>query len=118
MGPVSSPLPLLMVITDTSPYDNLSSKQCHGKPLPCSVNDTSLCVSQDDADAIYRLGNWEWAYRFRHGPHALRLSALRMGAWVRELLGHIQDIIEGRSPVKYFHKCVMAVAGYLLADRA
>lgn len=41
-----------------------------------------------------------------------------MGAWVRELLGHIQDIIEGRSPVKYFHKCVMAVAGYLLADRA
>ena len=88
-----------MTLTFISPYDNLSSKQCHGKPLPCSVNDTSLCVSQDDADAIYRLGNWEWAYRYLRGPQALRLSALRMGAWVRELLGHVHDNIAGRAPV-------------------
>ena len=27
-------------------FDNLSSKQCHGKPLPCSTNSTSVCVTQ------------------------------------------------------------------------
>jgi len=33
--------------TNSSYYDNLSAKQCHGKALPCSVNDTSVCVSQE-----------------------------------------------------------------------
>jgi hypothetical protein len=28
-------------------YDNLSAKQCHGKPLPCNLEDRSACVSQD-----------------------------------------------------------------------
>jgi hypothetical protein len=28
-------------------YDNMSAKQCHGKSLPCNVNATSQCVSQD-----------------------------------------------------------------------
>lgn len=46
-----------------SPYDNLSAKQCHGKPLPCSLNNTAICTSQEDADAIYRLGNYEYAYK-------------------------------------------------------
>lgn len=34
-------------------YDNLSAKQCHGKGLPCSVNDTSLCISQEDVSRFY-----------------------------------------------------------------
>lgn len=46
-----------------SPYDNLSAKQCHGKPLPCSLNNTAICTPQEDADAIYRLGNYEYAYK-------------------------------------------------------
>ena len=32
----------------TSYYDNFSAKQCHGKSLPCSVNDTSICVTQEE----------------------------------------------------------------------
>lgn len=46
-----------------SAYDNLSAKQCHGKPLPCSLNNTAICTPQEDADAIYRLGNYEYAYK-------------------------------------------------------
>lgn len=37
-------------------YDNLSAKQCHGYPLPVNVNDSSLAVSQTDANEVYRLG--------------------------------------------------------------
>ena len=32
----------------SSYYDNFSAKQCHGKSLPCSVNDTSICVTQEE----------------------------------------------------------------------
>ena len=38
----------LLITCLSSYYDNLSAKQCHGKSLPCSVNDTSICVTQDE----------------------------------------------------------------------
>lgn len=38
-------------------FDNLSSKLCHQKALPCSVNSTSTCVSEADAEAVFRLGS-------------------------------------------------------------
>lgn len=119
-----------------SPYDNLSAKQCHGKPLPCSLNDTAICTSQEDADAIYRLGNYEYAYksvqwfffffvlfsfflfpffvvektdgeddtRWRMAENSTFYSALTMGAWFRELQGHMNGKIDGSNNVKYFHK--------------
>jgi hypothetical protein len=52
-----------LVLTMPSPYDNLSAKQCHQKSLPCSVNNTAVCITQEEANQIYRLGNYEYAYR-------------------------------------------------------
>ena len=37
-----------LIVCISSYYDNFSAKQCHGKSLPCSVNDTSICVTQDE----------------------------------------------------------------------
>ena len=37
-------------------YDNLSAKQCHGKSLPCSVNDTSVCVTQEEVGVLSVVG--------------------------------------------------------------
>ncbi|KAL1407401.1 hypothetical protein Q8F55_006833 [Vanrija albida] len=85
------------------PYDNLSAKQCHGKPLPCSVNATAVCVSEADADAIYRLGNWEYAYRWRGATNSTLYSALKMGAWFRELVGHMDGAVSGENKIKYLH---------------
>lgn len=87
-----------------SPYDNLSAKQCHGKPLPCSVNNTAICVSQEDANTIYRLGQWEYAYQWRFAPNAVKRSALVMGPWVGEMMGHVKDVASGKSCMKYYHK--------------
>ncbi|ORX37384.1 histidine phosphatase superfamily [Kockovaella imperatae] len=84
-------------------YDNLSAKQCHQKALPCSLNDTSLCASQEDANAIYRLGNWEYSYWWRGDTNSTLRSVLTMGPWYRELQGHFADVVSGKSCMKYYH---------------
>lgn len=94
---------------NSSPYDNLSAKQCHQLPLPCSVNSTDTCVSQDDANTIYRLGHYEYAYRWRGAANSTLYSALKMGAWFTELRAHLQTAAEGGSKLKYLHKYVLRV---------
>ncbi|WVQ82669.1 hypothetical protein IAT38_004801 [Cryptococcus sp. DSM 104549] len=103
------------------PYDNLSAKQCHGKALPCSLNNTAICTSQDDANAIYRLGNYEYAYKWRMAENSTLYSALTMGPWFKELQGHIKGKIDGSNAVKYFHNfahdgSVAPVLGLLQID--
>ncbi|KAI4517788.1 phosphoglycerate mutase-like protein [Schizophyllum commune Loenen D] len=78
-------------------YDNLSAKQCHGKTLPCSVNDTALCVTQEEANEVYRLGNWEYSYIYRDAANSTLYSALKYGAWVLELRAHLEGAITGES---------------------
>ena len=84
-------------------YDNLSAKQCHGKSLPCSVNATSNCVTQEEANEVYRLGNYEYDYYFRSQPNSTLYSALTYGAWVLELQGHLKDKMDGKSDMVYVH---------------
>ncbi|TRM58993.1 histidine phosphatase superfamily [Schizophyllum amplum] len=84
-------------------YDNLSAKQCHQKTLPCSVNDTALCVTQEEADTVYRLGNWEYSYLYRDATNSTLYSALKFGAWVLELKAHLEEVAEGKSTTKYYH---------------
>ena len=88
-------------------YDNLSAKQCHDKSLLCSVNDTSLCVTQDEANEVYHLGNWEYSYYFRNAPNSTLYSTLNCGVWVLELRAHIQSVIDGSSQVGVvFHNAI------------
>lgn len=82
-------------VLHTSYYDNMSAKQCHSKSLPCSVNDTSLCVTQDEADTVYRLGNWEWSFYYRDAQNSTLYSALHYGAWILELKAHLEAKIAG-----------------------
>ncbi|KAF8629803.1 hypothetical protein AX15_003272 [Amanita polypyramis BW_CC] len=72
-------------------YDNLSAKECHGKKLPCS------------ADAVYRIGNWEYSYIFRDASDSATYSALRYGVWVREVKSRLENKINGSSELKYVH---------------
>ncbi|KAF5387471.1 hypothetical protein D9757_007806 [Collybiopsis confluens] len=88
---------------NASYYDNMSAKQCHSKSLPCSVNDTSLCVSQTQADTVYRLGNYKYSYYYGDGLQSTLYSSLHYGAWVLELAGHLRQQMEGKSQVRYFH---------------
>ncbi|KAJ7273138.1 histidine phosphatase [Mycena rebaudengoi] len=99
-------------------YDNMSAKLCHGKKLPCSVNDTSTCVSRDEANTVFRLGNWEYSYYFRDAPNSAQYAALHYGAWFLELKAHLEAVVVGQSRTRYFHNIahdgsVSSVLGFL-----
>lgn len=87
-------------------YDNLSARQCHGKPLPCKlVNGTNStkCVTQAMADEVYRLGNYEYSYIYRDDPRSLAANAARYGVWIGELTTNFRDMVSGKSNVIYRH---------------
>jgi acid phosphatase len=87
-------------------YDNLSARQCHAKPLPCKLvngQNSTTCVSQDLANTVYRLGNWEYSQIYRGHPASLPASVASIGVWIGELTSHLRDAVRGLSTIRYFH---------------
>jgi 2-phosphoxylose phosphatase len=81
-------------------YDNLSARQCHAKPLPCRLGEhganTGACVTPALADAVYRLGQWEYSQIYRDGgASTLAASATTFGVWIAELAMHLREVVEG-----------------------
>lgn len=84
-------------------FDNLSAKLCHQKKLPCSLNDTSICVTQAEANEVFRLGNYEYSYFWRDAPLSIDYSRLHFGAWFVELRAHLEGSMNGSDPMLYRH---------------
>jgi hypothetical protein len=84
-------------------YDNLSARQCHAKPLPCNVANSTLCVSQDQADTVYRLGQYEYSFIYRDSPLSLQAAAASYGVFMAELVQNMRSALAGQSPVLYRH---------------
>lgn len=84
-------------------YDNLSARLCHQKPLPCSVKNSSQCVTQHQADTVFRLGQYEYSYVYRDSPQSLEAAAGSFGIWIAELAHNIRNSILRKSSVKYRH---------------
>lgn len=80
-------------------FDNLSSRQCHGFPLPCN----GTCITQAQANEVYRLGTYEYAYLYRIAEESLRFGVSEFGVWIAEFLAHIQAATSGSSKVRYYH---------------
>ncbi|KAL9616048.1 MAG: hypothetical protein Q9160_009049 [Pyrenula sp. 1 TL-2023] len=111
-APLFSSLDSISGVSPTNPdwhksadhyYDNLSARQCHDKPLPCSLNDTKNCVTQPQADAIYRLGLYEYAFTYRAAPLSLSYSVARYGVFIAELAANLRAAATGNSTVRYRH---------------
>lgn len=83
-------------------YDNLSARQCHGKPLPCNAT-TGDCITQEQANAVYRLGQWEYSQIYRDAKNSLAASVSTYGVWVAELAAHLRAVVAGESDVIYWH---------------
>lgn len=87
-------------------YDNLSARQCHAKPLPCKLVDgknSTTCITEELANTVYRLGNWEYSQIYRDSSSSLRASAASLGVWIGELTSHWRDVVSGKSNTVYFH---------------
>ncbi|KAE9980427.1 hypothetical protein BLS_008759 [Venturia inaequalis] len=84
-------------------FDNLSARQCHAKPLPCHITNLTACVSQDQANEVYRLGQWEYSYIHRGSNKSLRAATAAYGVWMAELADNIRRKIAGTNPTIYRH---------------
>ncbi|KAL1897917.1 hypothetical protein Sste5346_003769 [Sporothrix stenoceras] len=79
-------------------YDNLSARQCHGKP-PVEG------ISQDEADTVFRVGQWEYSRMYRDDVRSLATSVGAWGVWVAQLAGHLRVASSGNNTdkVRYRH---------------
>ncbi|KAI0171674.1 phosphoglycerate mutase-like protein [Hypoxylon sp. FL1284] len=87
-------------------FDNLSARQCHAKPLPCKLENganSTTCVDQALADAVYRMGEWEYSQIYRDDPDSLVASATTFGVWISELSQHLREFIDNKRDIVYFH---------------
>lgn len=84
-------------------FDNLSSRLCHGKPLPCKIGNSTSCVTPSTANAVFRLGLYEYSYIYRSSPQSLLASTGSYGVYIAELAQNIRDRISGASPIIYKH---------------
>ena len=101
-------------------FDNLSSRLCHGKPLPCKVStqlfpllhsridapqigNSTSCITPSTANSVFRLGLYEYSYIYRSAPQSLAASTLSYGVYIAELAQNIRDNISGASPIIYKH---------------
>jgi acid phosphatase len=84
-------------------FDNLSSRQCHSKALPCSVSDGSKCITETMANSVYRLGQFEYSYIYRAAPESLSAAVGSYGVWIAELAQNIRDAISGVEGPQYRH---------------
>jgi acid phosphatase len=76
-------------------FDNLSSRLCHAKPLPCKVGDSASCVTESQADKVFRLGQFEYSYMYRDSPTSLAASSASFGVWISELAQNLRDKMAG-----------------------
>ncbi|KAI9728524.1 MAG: hypothetical protein M1834_007662 [Cirrosporium novae-zelandiae] len=84
-------------------FDNLSSRQCHGKTLPCKIGNSSRCINQDEANEVYRLGEYEYSFIYRDSPKSLQASTASFGVWIGELAQNFRDSVSGASILIYRH---------------
>ncbi|KAF2673297.1 phosphoglycerate mutase-like protein [Microthyrium microscopicum] len=84
-------------------FDNLSSRQCHAMPLPCSASNSSACVTQAMADSVYRIGQWEYSWQYRGSDRSVEAAVGAYGVWFAELAQNLRDSVAGQSIVKYRH---------------
>jgi hypothetical protein len=84
-------------------FDNLSSRLCHSKPLPCNTT-THTCITQSQANEVFRLGEYEYNYLYRSaGPQTLEYARRSYGIWIAEIADHFRSAQNGSDSVIYRH---------------
>ncbi|KAF8552843.1 phosphoglycerate mutase-like protein [Imleria badia] len=79
-------------------FDTFSSRTCHGHPLPC--NATGACVSQEDANTVFSLGDWEYNYIWNSAQNASTYTSLTFGVFFTELLHNFERFRAGEETHK------------------
>lgn len=83
--------------------DNFQARLCNGYELPCSVSNSSECVTMEMAEEVFRAGDWEWNYYWRNNPYVVKYIQLVEGLFIGEVISRLQAVQKGTSMVDYTH---------------
>lgn len=83
-------------------FDALTSRTCHGVPLPCNAT-AGACITPADMETVARLGQWEYSFYGRDAPQSLPYAALRFGVWLQELNSHLAAAAASSAGFRYLH---------------
>ncbi len=84
-------------------FDNFAFRLCHQQPLPCNLNNRTDCVSLEQAEQVFRLGDYEYNYIFREAKNSTLYAATHYGVYLLELKSHIENKIAGTESLIYRH---------------
>ncbi|KAG7877276.1 hypothetical protein KL938_004032 [Ogataea parapolymorpha] len=102
-------------------FDNTAFRLCHGYDLACNSGKSSLCMTQDQAEQIFRLGDFEYNYKFWIHENSTLYAATSYGAYFNELKHRLLEKANGRSSLKYSHNVahdgsIARILGFLQVD--
>ncbi|KAK9234194.1 histidine phosphatase superfamily [Lipomyces kononenkoae] len=86
--------------------DNFQARLCNGYALPCSVTNSSDCVTMKMAEEVFRAGDWEWNYYWRTNPDVVKYIQVVEGLFIGEIVTRLQAVQDGKSSLDYSHTFV------------
>ncbi|KAJ5222945.1 uncharacterized protein N7469_009185 [Penicillium citrinum] len=83
--------------------DNFQARLCNGYELPCSVTNSSQCVTMKMAQEVFRAGDWEWNYYWRANEYAIKYIQLVEGLFIGEIVADLKTVQDGTNSIDYRH---------------
>lgn len=83
--------------------DNFQARLCNGYELPCSVTNSSACVTEEMAEEVFRAGDWEWNYYWRTNPYVVKYIQLVEGLFLGEIVARLKAVRDGKASLDYVH---------------
>ncbi|KAG7842914.1 hypothetical protein KL942_000010 [Ogataea angusta] len=102
-------------------FDNTAFRLCHGYGLACNSENSSLCMTQVQAEQIFRLGDFEYNYKYRIHENSTLYAATSYGAYFNELKHRLLEKTTGATSLKYSHNVahdgsIARILGFLQID--
>lgn len=83
--------------------DNFQARLCNGYDLPCSVKNSSACVTLQQANEVFRAGDWEWNYYWRTNEEVVKYIQVVEGVFIGEIIARLRAVQKGTSSLDYSH---------------
>ncbi|KAF7979741.1 hypothetical protein HWV62_41116 [Athelia sp. TMB] len=74
-------------------FDTFTSRTCNSHSLPC--NASGACVSEEDAEKVYALGDWEYNYIWNAAQNSTDYVKLTFGILFYELAQNLKLVRDG-----------------------
>ncbi|KAJ5232849.1 hypothetical protein N7468_005805 [Penicillium chermesinum] len=86
--------------------DNFQARLCNGYKLPCSVTNSSACVTEQMSEEVFRAGDWEWNYYWRTNPYVAKYIQVVEGLFIGEIVARLKAVRDGTSALDYVHNFI------------